>query len=53
VLADIKERDHRDMNRPIAPLKAAADAVTLDTSEMNLSEAIHTMKEIVEKRLQA
>lgn len=35
VLADMKERDVRDSTRAIAPLKAAADARTIDTSEMD------------------
>ena len=35
VLADMKERDVRDSTRAIAPLKAADDARTIDTSEMD------------------
>lgn len=52
VLQDLKERDDRDMNRPIAPLKPASDAVILDTSDMNLEQVVAAMKDIVEKRLQ-
>lgn len=51
VLSDIKERDHRDMNRPVAPLKQAADAVLLDTSDLSIEESICAMKDIIEKRL--
>lgn len=40
VLAEVKERDARDMNRADAPLKPAADAVLIDTSDMNSDEAI-------------
>lgn len=40
VLAEVKERDARDMNRADAPLKPAADAVVLDTSEMTIDEAV-------------
>lgn len=36
--ADIIERDRRDMNREIAPLKKAEDAVLVDSSEMNIEE---------------
>lgn len=36
VLADIKERDYEDMNREIAPLKKAADALELDTTGKNI-----------------
>jgi cytidylate kinase len=35
VLADMKERDARDSNRAVAPLKAADDALTIDTSDMD------------------
>lgn len=35
---EIIERDERDMNREIAPLKQASDAVYLDTSDMNIDE---------------
>ncbi|MBQ7831950.1 MAG: (d)CMP kinase [Lachnospiraceae bacterium] len=38
---DIAERDERDMNREIAPLKQAEDAVYLDTSDMDI-EAVKT-----------
>ena len=51
VLKEIKERDERDTNRPIAPLKPAADSVLLDTSEMNIEQAVAAMKDIIEKRL--
>ena len=39
VLADIRARDERDMGRAAAPLVRAADAILLDTSEMNPAEA--------------
>lgn len=51
ILASIKERDERDSGRDVAPLKAADDAVTLDTSEMNLEESIAAAKRIVEEKL--
>lgn len=40
VLGEIKERDKRDSERASAPLKAAPDAICLDTSEMNAQEEI-------------
>jgi cytidylate kinase len=40
VLAQVKDRDARDMGRADAPLCAAADAVQIDTSAMNLEEAV-------------
>lgn len=39
VLQDLRERDARDSGRETAPLRAAADAVRLDTSGMDADEA--------------
>ena len=38
IAADIAERDARDMNREIAPLKKAEDAVLIDSSDMTIEE---------------
>jgi CMP/dCMP kinase len=40
VLADIRARDERDSGRVEAPLKPAADALILDTSELTAAEAV-------------
>jgi cytidylate kinase len=40
VLAEIRARDERDSKRATAPLVAAADAVTLDTSDMDIAAAV-------------
>lgn len=37
---DIEQRDYQDMNREIAPLKQAEDAVYLDTSDMSIDEVV-------------
>ena len=37
---DIEERDNRDMNREIAPLKQADDAVLVDSSDMTIEEVV-------------
>lgn len=39
VLQDMKERDERDTNRSVAPLKPAEDAFILDTSELDADQA--------------
>jgi cytidylate kinase len=39
VLADVIRRDEQDMNREIAPLKQAPDAVLVDTTNADLAEA--------------
>ena len=48
--ASIKERDYRDMNREIAPLKQAEDAVFLDTSDMNIEEVVNAIIRLVKER---
>ncbi len=48
VLADIRARDARDMGRAAAPLKQAADAHLLDTTNMDISTAIRAAIDIVE-----
>jgi len=48
VLADILQRDERDRNRAAAPLKQAADAHLLDTTNMDISTAIRAAIDIVE-----
>lgn len=37
---DIKDRDERDMNRELSPLRQAQDAILLDTSHMTVDEAV-------------
>lgn len=46
---DIIERDNRDKNRSIAPLRQAEDAVLLDSSGMSVDEVIGRIIEIAEK----
>jgi CMP/dCMP kinase len=48
VLADILRRDERDKNRPIAPLKAAPDAHTLDNSNLDIEAGVRAAIDIVE-----
>ncbi len=50
-LKDIKQRDHQDMTRPIAPLKQAKDAVLLDTSELDIPGVLEAMKKIVMEKV--
>ena len=50
VLADIRARDERDRDRSAAPLRAADDAVILDTSEMTVEAAVDTAIAAVEAR---
>lgn len=50
VLADIRARDERDSKRATAPLLAAKDAVTIDTSEMDIAAAVAAAIGAVEVR---
>ncbi|MEY3082724.1 MAG: hypothetical protein RJA94_2709 [Pseudomonadota bacterium] len=50
VLADIRARDERDSKRATAPLVAAKDAVTIDTSEMDIAAAVAAAIGAVEVR---
>ncbi|MDU3180308.1 MAG: (d)CMP kinase [Lachnospiraceae bacterium] len=40
IAKDIEDRDYRDMNRDVAPLKQAEDAVYIDSSEMSIDEVV-------------
>ncbi|MFC3086054.1 (d)CMP kinase [Tabrizicola soli] len=51
VLAEVKERDARDMGRADAPLRPAADAVLIDTSAMSIGEAVELAAGVVEAAL--
>lgn len=48
VLGDLLDRDSRDKTRAISPLKQAADAHLLDTTNMDISTAIRAAIDIVE-----
>ncbi len=37
---DIEDRDYRDMNRDVSPLKQADDAVLVDSSDMTIDETV-------------
>ena len=47
VLADVRRRDHLDSTRKVSPLRAAADAVVVDTSDMTEAQVIAHLLELV------
>ena len=49
ILASIKARDERDTKRSVAPLKPAADALIIDTSDMSLQQVIDKVLEAASK----
>ena len=51
VLAEVVERDQRDMDRATAPLRPADDAVLLDTSVMTIDEGVQTAVDVVLARM--
>jgi cytidylate kinase len=50
VLADVKRRDHLDSTRAVSPLRAADDALVVDTSDMTESEVVAHLLDLVEQR---
>lgn len=52
VLDDVKTRDARDMGRSDAPLRPAADAIVLDTSDLSIDEACARAFAVVSARLE-
>ncbi|WP_028030100.1 (d)CMP kinase [Gemmobacter nectariphilus] len=50
VLAEVRERDARDMGRADAPLRPADDAVILDTSDLSIDAAVAQAVALIEAR---
>ena len=51
ILKEIQQRDHQDMNRPIAPLKQAKDAVLVDTSNLDIEGVVAAIKTVVKEKI--
>ncbi len=49
--AEIRERDQRDRNRESSPLKAADDAVVIDTSTLSIEEVFQQAMSVCQERL--
>ncbi|MDT5336498.1 MAG: CMP/dCMP kinase [Mycobacterium sp.] len=50
VLADVRRRDHLDTTRAVSPLRAADDAVIVDSSDMSQAETVAYLLDLVEQR---
>ncbi len=50
VATDLQKRDHFDMNREISPLRKAADAIELDNTELNRTNQLILVLEIIAER---
>ncbi|TDR75112.1 (d)CMP kinase [Photobacterium lutimaris] len=53
LLKEIQERDYRDRNRAVAPLRPAADALVLDSTEMSIDQVIELALAHIETKLSA
>lgn len=51
LLSEIKERDDRDRNRAVAPLLPAADALVLDSTELNIEQVIEKALQYAREKL--
>lgn len=49
VLREIKERDRRDTERAVSPLRQAEDALLLDTTELDIEKAFAAALELIDK----
>lgn len=50
LLTDIKARDERDMNRSVAPLVPAEDAIVIDSTDLDINQVFDKAMEIVKSR---
>ena len=51
LLSEIQERDDRDRNRPVAPLRPAEDALVLDSTSMNIEQVVEKALHYIESKL--
>lgn len=51
LLCEIQERDDRDRNRPVAPLRPADDALLLDSTTMTIDEVVGKALQYIESKL--
>ncbi len=50
-MLEIKERDERDRNRPVAPLRPAEDALVVDSTTMDIQAVMQSILAQVEKKI--
>jgi cytidylate kinase len=53
LLSEIQERDDRDRNRAVAPLRPASDALELDSTSLSIDEVIEQALAFIESKLSA
>jgi len=48
---DLEERDQRDANRAVAPLRPAEDAILIDSTELEIGEVVDKAYELIKRKL--
>lgn len=51
LLSEIEERDYRDRNRAVAPLRPADDALVLDSTSLNIEQVLEKALQYIESKL--
>jgi len=51
ILSEIKERDFRDRNRAVAPLRPADDALVIDSTSLTIDEVVNQVLELTKLKL--
>ena len=51
ILSEIKDRDYRDRNRSVAPLRPASDAIEIDSTSLTIDEVVKQVIDLVELKL--
>ncbi|MBI9060306.1 MAG: (d)CMP kinase [Labilibaculum sp.] len=51
ILSEIKERDFRDRNRTVAPLRPAEDALVIDSTSLTIDEVVNQILELTKLKL--
>jgi cytidylate kinase len=51
ILSEIKERDFRDRNRAVAPLRPAEDALVIDSTSLTIDEVVNQVLELTKLKL--
>ncbi|GAM54811.1 cytidylate kinase [Vibrio ishigakensis] len=50
-MSEIQERDYRDRNRAVAPLRPAEDALVLDSTELSIEEVMVEALKFIESKV--
>ena len=51
ILSEIKERDYRDRNRTVAPLRPASDAIEIDSTSLTIDEVVLQVVDLIKLKL--